>query len=180
MDVLDYIRLDAIQNYIWSKEKRRPQNNLDLTFKCLDGSVQAHLPILGSTSKMIGKAVSQVDNVPITILVPDFSLRTVRKSLELIYTGSASLESQEEIERVVDFVCNMLDIDMVLDWNSDLNESLDDGKAKEQAVTHVSPLILLDDDDVDVDDDDDVDSDDESSGESSEEECESTLQPKLG
>ena len=154
MDVLNCIRLDAIQNHIWSKERRRPQNNLDMSFRCPEGSVKAHLPVLAFTSETIGRAVSGMNDVPIVILVPDFSLRIVSKSLELIYTGSTALESQEELERVLDFVCNTLDIDMVLDWNSDLDQVEDSNETpKEQTQPLVSPFILLDDDDNDDDDD---------------------------
>ena len=102
-----------------SKKKKRPQNNLDVMFKCSDGKISAHLSILRFASQTISRAIGQDEYVPVIILVPDFSFRTVCKSLELIYTGSVDLKSEFEIEEIMDFVCNRLAIDMTLDWSID-------------------------------------------------------------
>jgi len=88
-------------------------------FKCSDGKISAHLSILRFASQTISRAIGQDEYVPVIILVPDFSFRTVCKSLELIYTGSVDLKSEFEIEEIMDFVCNRLAIDMTLDWKSD-------------------------------------------------------------
>jgi hypothetical protein len=72
-----------------------------------------------------------LDQNEVHVLVPDFSIRTVRKSLELIYTGSIDLDSGREVDRVMDFCCQQLAIDMMLDWNLN-EETLNQDKSLEK------------------------------------------------
>jgi len=130
---------EAIHDHVWSKAENMPQNNLDVQFRCRDGKISAHLSMLRFASKTISNAANQVDSVTDVILVPDFSIRTVSKSIELIYTGSVCLRSEFEIGQVMDFVCNRLAIDMMLDWSSS-NESGASVPPPE------SPIITLDQD----------------------------------
>ena len=113
------IWFETIHDHVWSRKEGKPQNNLDVVIQCRDGSISAHLLMLRFASKTIADAVDKVEDFPLLIMVPDFSKRTVSKGLELIYTGSVDLKSDFEIGQVMDFLCNRLAIDMMLDWSFD-------------------------------------------------------------
>jgi hypothetical protein len=73
---------------------------------------------LKNTSPLINLALEQgqigSEEELVHILVPDVTIRTVLKSLELIYTGQVDLESDSEMENVMEFTCEQLGIDMML------------------------------------------------------------------
>ena len=120
-----------IQRHLWSKSQRNPKNNLDLIFQCRDGEVAAHKLLFRTTSPVI-KATVDVDLGEVRVLVPDVSIRTVRKSLELIYTGSVGLESVLEVNLVMHFCCEQLNIDMTLDWSNSNQNIFDQGISQEK------------------------------------------------
>jgi hypothetical protein len=129
-----------IQRHLWSKSRSCPKNNLDLVFQCRDGQVAAHKLLLRTTSPVINVTVD-LDQNEVHVLVPDFSIRTVRKSLELIYTGSIDLDSGREVDRVMDFCCQQLAIDMMLDWNLN-EETLNQDKSLEKQNCRNSGLSI--------------------------------------
>ena len=73
---------------------------------------------LKTTSPLINLALDQgqagIEDELVHILVPDVTIRTVVKSLELIYTGQVDLDSDSEMEDVMEFACEQLGIDMML------------------------------------------------------------------
>ena len=73
---------------------------------------------LKTTSPLINLALDQgqagIEDELVHILVPYVTIRTVVKSLELIYTGQVDLDSDSEMEDVMEFACEQLGIDMML------------------------------------------------------------------
>lgn len=74
--------------------------------------------LLKTTSPLINLAFEQgqtgSEDELVHILVPDVTIRIVVKSLELIYTGQVDLDSDSEMEDVMEFACEQLGIDMML------------------------------------------------------------------
>jgi hypothetical protein len=50
--------------------------------------------------------------------VPDFTVATVQRSLQMIYTGCVSLDIQNDLEQVWQFSNKQLQISMILNWNT--------------------------------------------------------------
>jgi hypothetical protein len=75
---------------LWSKAEPGPIGHADLIFKCSDGSVGAHkawvVPWCSTLSLALQNTANILEEI-LTVLVPDFSVRIVRKFLEMSYTG---------------------------------------------------------------------------------------------
>ena len=102
----------------WSRADSKPVYYTDLVFKCQDGAIEAHKSWLSNSCHVLGKAVMNIHTClenAITILVPDFSIRVVKKFLQLFYTGSVELSSYVELEEIKEFGCKELGLAMSLD-----------------------------------------------------------------
>jgi hypothetical protein len=100
---------------LWSTSDAKPIFHTDLIFKCRDGTIEAHKVWLSSCCSVLKKAVMNIHTCLeqfITIVVPDFSIRIVRKFLKLFYTGSVELSNYIELEEIKQFGCKELGLAM--------------------------------------------------------------------
>jgi hypothetical protein len=50
--------------------------------------------------------------------VPDFTVATVQRSLQMIYTGCVNMDIQNDLEQVWQFSNKQLQMSMILNWNT--------------------------------------------------------------
>ena len=90
----------------WSRTDSRPICLTDLVFKCSDGPVEAHRALLKSSCDVLAQALQNAQAChedPVTVLVPEFSASTVRKFLELFYTGCVQVSADGDIDAITNF-----------------------------------------------------------------------------
>ena len=90
----------------WSRTDSRPICLTDLVFKCSDGPVEAHKALLKSSCDVLAQALQNAQAFhedPVTVLVPEFSASTVRKFLELFYTGCVQVSADGDIDAITNF-----------------------------------------------------------------------------
>jgi len=103
---------------LWSKADSSPAYYTDLMFRCVDGSILAHKFWLSNSCSTLGKALENIHTCLeefIVVLVPDFSIKIVRKFLKLFYTGSVNLSDLSELEDIKEFGCRQLGLSMGFD-----------------------------------------------------------------
>jgi BTB/POZ domain len=119
-------RVEQIQDFwkknllkkLWSTHEAKPVYYTDLIFRCPDGTIEAHKVWLSHCCSVLNKAVMNIHTCQeqfITVVVPDFSIRVVRKFLKLFYTGSVELSSYIELEEIKEFGCKELGLAMGFD-----------------------------------------------------------------
>jgi hypothetical protein len=97
---------DQLVSCVWSSVDSFPVVHTDIIFQCNNGNVAAHRLVLATVSKLIVQLLEDPihrDEISIWILVPDETVSTVKKFLQLLYTGSACCEDEDERNRLVSF-----------------------------------------------------------------------------
>ena len=112
----------SVQNrmagYIWCQNTQEPQNGLDLTFICSNGSVSAHKLVVQECSPIISTIINQdglLEEEHTKILLPEIKVGLVRKCLQLIYTGLAFFNSDTELKESLKFCIEQLNMNFVVD-----------------------------------------------------------------
>ena len=115
----------SVQNrmagYIWCQNTQEPQNGLDLTFICSNGSVSAHKLVVQASSPIIFTILNQdglLKEEHTTIFLPEINVGLVRKCLQLIYTGLAFFNSDTELNESLKFCIEQLNMNFVVDINT--------------------------------------------------------------
>jgi hypothetical protein len=93
-------------SHLWNSETRSPQNYTDLKFKCSDGSISAHKSLLCLACPILWRILKGPDikdECKLTVIVPDFKLKTVQQFLQLLYTGVMVYNEDVELEEVSAF-----------------------------------------------------------------------------
>ena len=105
---------NRLASYVWCQYNQVPQNGLDLTFICSNGSLSVHKFILQAASPTIFSILNHAGvnaTEHVSILVPEFNLELVRKCVQVIYTGAVSYHNENERNEGIKFCLEQLKID---------------------------------------------------------------------
>ena len=94
---------------VWSNLNSEPVGHTDVIFQCLNGTVTAHKIVLASASKFALNLLTETGDDRVTeILVPDYTILTIKQFLKLVYTGYVFVPSKEDLKNLVHFGKNQL------------------------------------------------------------------------
>ena len=106
--------------------EKGPRPFTDLKFECQDGSIRAHSALLQTICPLLRIVFSDLSfdrDEELVVIVPDFKVETVRKFLELVYTGKSELNGPNEFEEVKEFGFKQLGFFMMINWNVKLEKT---------------------------------------------------------
>ena len=133
---------------LWNEHKRNPQKHTDIVFKCYGGDIHAHSAILRPLCTTIRKVFPEsTPEEEISIILPEQSVNTVQKFLELVYTGVTDLKSSSDMESILQFGRNELGFSLVLHSNVTIEKKLITEAPKPGNQNRLYDVILIDDDD---------------------------------